>query len=37
MKQIIQSFKTGEKILEEVTAPILKRELILIGGWVNLD
>ena len=37
MKQIIRSFKTCETILEEVPAPIVKRESILIGGWVNLD
>ena len=30
MKQIIQSFKTGETILEEVPAPIVKRGCVLI-------
>lgn len=30
MKQIIQSFKTGETILEEVPAPIIKRGAVLI-------
>jgi hypothetical protein len=30
MKQIIQSFKTGETILEEVPAPLLRRGAVLI-------
>ena len=30
MKQIIQSFKTGETILEEVPAPLVKRGSLLI-------
>lgn len=36
MKQIIQSFKTGETILEEVPAPIVKKGMVLIKTKYSL-
>ena len=36
MKQIIQSFKTGETILEEIPAPIVKKGSVLIQSTKSL-